>query len=76
MSMDKVKSVPFAIFETEEGQFIGKFHVEDRTKAIRVRNYLEEQVKILRGEQSKCHRLRTILENRGVKRHGRRERKI
>lgn len=70
--MDDVKSVPFAIFETLNGELVGKFHVEDRAKAIRIRNYLEEQVKILRGEQSKCHRLRTILENRGIKSHGRR----
>lgn len=70
--MDDVKSVPFAIFETLNGQFVGKFHVEDREKALKVRNFLEEQVKILNRPTDKCHRLRTILEMKGIKRHGRR----
>lgn len=70
--MDEVKDIPFAIFETENGQLVGKFKKTNREKALKLRAYLEEQVKILRGEQSKCHRLRTILENRGIKRHGKR----
>lgn len=70
--MDNVKDIPFAIFETENGELVGKFKKTNREKALKLRAYLEEQVKILRGEQSKCHRLRTILENRGIKRHGKR----
>lgn len=70
--MDNVKDIPFAIFETENGELVGKFKKTNREKALKLRAYLEEQVKILRGEQSKCHRLRTILENRGIKSHGKR----
>ena len=73
--MGEVKDIPFAIFETEDGQLIGKFKKTSLKKTLKLRAYLEDQVKLLR-EPDKCHRLRTILENRGVKSHVRRKREI
>lgn len=73
--MNEVKDILFAIFETEEGELVGKFKKTSVKKALKLRAYLEEQVKLLR-EPDKCHRLRTILENRGVKSHVRRKREI
>lgn len=75
--MNEVRDVPFAVFETEDGQLLGKFKKTSLKKTIKLVNYLETQIDIIRQPTSKCHRLRTILEKRGVKRHnGRRERKI
>lgn len=73
--MDNIKDIPFAIFETWNGELVGKFHIENRSKALKVKTYLEQQVKILNRPTSKCHRLRTILEIKGIH-HGRRENKI
>lgn len=73
--MDNIHDIPFAIFETEDGELIGKFKKTSVKKALKLRAYLEEQVKLLR-EPDKCHRLRAILEKRCVKSHGRRKRKL
>ena len=72
--MDNVKDIPFAVFETEDGQLIGKFKKTSVKKALKLRAYLEDQIKLLR-EPDKCHRLRAILEKRGIH-NGRRKRKI
>ena len=69
--MGEVKDIPFAIFETEDGQLIGKFKKTSVKKALKLIAYLEEQIEILR-KPNKCHRLQYILDKRGVKRHGRR----
>lgn len=68
--MNNIKDIPFAVFETEDGQLIGKFKKTNIKKALKLREYLEDQIKLLR-QPNKCHRLSAILENRGVKRHGR-----
>lgn len=73
--MDNFKDIPFAIFETEDGELVGKFKKTNVKKALKLRAYLEDQIKLLR-EPDKCHRLQYILDKRGVKRHGRRENKI
>lgn len=69
--MDKVRDIPFAVFETEEGQLIGKFKKTSLKKTLKLIDYLENQIDIIR-QPSKCHRLQYILDKRGVKRHGRR----
>lgn len=66
--MDNIKDVPFAVFETKDGQLIGKFKKTTIKKALKLRAYLEDQIKLLR-HPNKCHRLHHILEKRGVKRH-------
>lgn len=71
--MDNFKDIPFAVFETDNGQLVGKFKKTSLKKTIKLVNYLETQIDILRQPTSKCHRLRTILEKRGVKRHERRK---
>ena len=72
--MNEVKDIPFAIFETEEGQLVGKFKKTSVKKALKLIAYLEEQIEILR-KPNKCHRLQYILDKRGI-RNGRRKRKI
>lgn len=72
--MDNIRDIPFAVFETEDGELIGKFKKTNIKKALKLREYLEDQIKLLR-EPSKCHRLHYILEKRGIH-HGRRENKI
>ena len=69
--MDNFKDIPFAVFETEDGEFVGKFKKTNIKKALKLRDFLEDQIKLLR-EPSKCHRLQHILEKRGMH-HGRRE---
>lgn len=73
--MDNFKDIQFAVFETEDGQLLGKFKKTSLKKTLKLINYLENQIDILR-QPNKCHRLQYILDKRGVKRHGRRERKI
>ena len=71
--MDNFKDIPFAIFEKENGELVGKFKKTSLKKTLNLVNYLETQIDILRQPTSKCHRLRTILEMKGVKRHGKRK---
>lgn len=68
--MDKVNDVPFAVFETEDGELIGKFKKTSLKKTLKLVDYLETQIEILR-QPTKCHRLHYILEKRGIH-HGRR----
>lgn len=69
--MDNVKDIPFAVFETEDGELVGKFKKTSLKKTLKLVNYLETQIDILR-QPNKCHRLQYILDKRGVKRHGHR----
>ena len=73
--MDNFKNIPFAVFETENGELIGKFKKTSLKKTLKLVDYLETQIDIIRQPTSKCHRLRAILENRGIH-NGRRKRKI
>lgn len=70
--MDNVKDIPFAVFETENGQLVGKFKKTNLKKTLKLISYLENQIDIIR-QPNKCHRLQYILDKRGVKRHGRRK---
>ena len=72
--LNEVKDIPFAVFEITNGQLIGKFKKTSLKKALKLRDYLEEQIKILR-QPTKCHRLQYILDKRGIH-HGRRKNKI
>lgn len=72
--MNNIKDIPFAVFETEDGELVGKFKKTNIKKALKLREYLEDQIRILR-QPPKCHRLHYILEKRGIH-HGRRENKI
>ena len=74
--MNDFNDIPFAVFETEDGELVGKFKKTSLKKTIKLVNYLETQIEILRQPTSKCHRISAILEKRRVKRHGRRKRKI